>query len=57
MSFGKVQFAELTENRRQAVARAKAARAAGHISLADGFDQVVADWDAMLARHADVHGQ
>ena len=51
MAVDKAQVAELVEYRRQAAARATAARAKGHISLADDFDRVVADWDAMLSRH------
>jgi hypothetical protein len=51
VSFDKLHIAELVEYRRQAAARATAARAKGHITLADGFDRVVADWDAMLARN------
>ena len=52
MAVDKTHVAEMVEYRRQAAARAIAARAKGHISLADGFDRVVADWDLMLSRQA-----
>jgi len=53
MSVTKHHIAELVENRREALARAENARARGFISLADGFDRVVEDWDLLLARHGE----
>ena len=49
--FDKQQIAEMAMSRREAAEKARTARDHGFIGVAEGYERVVAGWDALLARH------
>ena len=46
------QLVEMEMSRREAAENARIARARGFIEVAEGYERVVAGWDALLARNA-----
>ena len=49
VAIDKRQIEEMLTARNEAAYRARVERARGQISLADGFDRLVAQWDLLLA--------
>ena len=51
MHLDKVELAKLRENRNDSAERAELARSRAQLSIAEGFDRLTAQFDALLARH------